>query len=138
MKSTHASWSLPECRDDRRALVGREPERAEDVGHLGRLGAGLGARLGQLARALDGVVLGVAPGRQVPAQAHRDPSGRDLGEARDHDEPGAADGTREPRGQRERHREPVRHPDHHVPDAVARGEVSFDVRRLRHNVLSAS
>jgi len=25
-------------------------------------------------------VLGVAPGCQVPAQAHRDPSGRDLGE----------------------------------------------------------
>jgi hypothetical protein len=50
----------------------------------------------------------------------------------------AADGAREPRCQRERHREPVRHRGHHVPDAVAGGEVSFDMWRLRHDVLNAS
>jgi len=104
------------------------------VSHLGRLGGGFGTRLGQLTRALDGVVLGVAPSRQVPAQAHRDRSGRDLGEARDHDDPAAAR-AREPGGQRERHREPVRHSDHHVADPIAGGEVSFDVRRSGHDVL---
>ena len=52
--------------------------------HLGALGVGLLDDLLLLAPLLGGVVLGVAAGGQVAAQAHRDGARRDLGQARRH------------------------------------------------------
>jgi hypothetical protein len=80
-----------------------------------------------LAPALIKEVLGVTPGRQVAAQPHRDGTGGNFRQ------PGRDDNVRggqragDARGQRERHRQPIRHANHHVADGVAAGEMLFDV-----------
>ena len=95
-----------------------------DFGHAGHFRP--------LARQFAGVMLGVAPGGEVTAQAHGDRSRRDLGQSRGHDDPRRGHRAGQPCRQRKWHRQPVRHPDDNVSNDIARGEVPLDVRSLRH------
>jgi hypothetical protein len=72
--------------------------------------------------------------RQIPAQAHGDRSGCNLRQPGNDYNAGRRDCHRpgKSRGQGERNRQAVRHPDHHVPDCLRGLEVFFSVRCAGH------
>jgi len=92
---------LAERRDDRRALLGREAVRLEQIRDLHRLDIGLLLDLELLPLTLARVVFDVAAARQVATEPHRDRAGGDLGEAGGDDEPRRVDGAGDRCRQRE-------------------------------------
>ena len=77
-------------------------------------------------------MFGVSACRQIPAQAHRNRPGGDLGQPRRDDDAARVHGPGQARRQGERDGEAVGHADDDVPDDFGGGEVLLDVRRLGH------
>jgi hypothetical protein len=65
--------------------------------------------------------------RQIPAEAHGYGSGRNLRQPGDYHDVRGLHGSREPRGEGERNREPVGHADHDVAHNLCRREMMFGV-----------
>ena len=84
------------------------------------------------ADALAGVMLGVAAGGEVSAEAHRDGAGGDFGKPGDDDEAAVVDRAGDAGGQGEGDGEAVGHADDDVANDFAGGEVTLNVRCLRH------
>ena len=119
--------------DDRVALGDGQSVRMKDLGHFALFFFGNLFHFQLLALALFGVMFSVALGREIPAQAHRDRAGRNLGQARGHDDAGRGGGQAgQPGSQRKRHRQSVGHSNHDVAHGLAGSEVSLSVRSLRH------
>ena len=88
--------------------------------------------LARLPRALRVVVLDLAARGEIPAQAHGDGAGGDLGEPRGDDQVRRRHGAREARRQRERDGETVGHPEDDVAKDVATSEMRLDMRVGAH------
>ena len=113
--------------DDGRTFLGRHPILLEDVHDFLLFGLRFLHDLLFFAPALVEEVLGVTPGRQVTTQPHRHGARGNLRQPRRDDNVRGGQRARDARGQSKRHRQPIRHANHHVADGVAPGEMLFDV-----------
>jgi hypothetical protein len=99
----------------------------EDLVDLLFFVAGAFDDLALFADALGDVVLGVATGGEVAAEAHGDGAGGDFGEASEDDDVGGGDGSGETGGEGEGDGETVGEADDDVADGLGGLEVTFDV-----------
>jgi len=116
--------------DRRDHVVERDAGEAiagEDLPHLVDLDVALGVDLVLLAGLLRGEMLDVGARSEEAAETHGDGARRDFREPGRDDDGGARYRGREPRGERERHREAVRHADHHVAHGFGGHEMLFDM-----------
>jgi hypothetical protein len=76
--------------------------------------------------------LAFSAGGEVSVQHHGDRRARHLGQPGGPNDAGRGNGPSQARGQRERCRDLVRHPNHDIPDQVAGGDVLLNMLGLRH------
>jgi hypothetical protein len=119
--------SLPQRSHDPFALVGLDAIVSENLAHFASLRLGNRNYFLAFTYQLVVIVLGIATRGEIPAQSHRDGTGRDLGKPSRDDQPVFADRACQASSQCKRHREPVRHTDDDVAHGVAGLEMQFVV-----------